>query len=72
MPDTLAMAEKLENSGFTPEQARGLVRVLNGQATGRLVTKHDLKGFERELTLRIGAMLVAVVAAITMLDRLLT
>lgn len=72
MLDTLDIADKLRDYGFTQEQAKGMARVLNGQVADKLATKQDLKDVQQTLTIRMGAMLAVAVAALATLEKLLT
>jgi hypothetical protein len=60
--DTLKLADRLQASGFTPEQARGAASALAEAVGGAdLVTKADLRELEQRLTIRLGSMLVIAV-----------
>ena len=49
MIDTLGYAEALEQSGFTPEQAKGAAKALNTTVGEELATKADLAQLGSEL-----------------------
>ena len=64
--DTLKLADKLQASGFTPEQARGAAAALAEAVGGAdLVTKEHLDSrllaAEQRLTIRLGGTLVVAV-----------
>lgn len=57
--DTLKLATKLENAGFSPEQAKGAAAALAESLDGSsLVTKSDLKETAAELKVDIVRWLV--------------
>ena len=57
--DTLKLATKLENAGFSPEQAKGAAAALAESLDGSsLVTKSDLKETVAELKVDIVRWLV--------------
>ena len=51
--DTLAYAEKLEASGFTPEQAKGQAHALREIIDNQIATKQDVAVLEANLTTRL-------------------
>jgi hypothetical protein len=57
--DTLKLATKLEQTGFTPDQARGAASALAEALSDEMVTKSYLDGRLKELQLKVGAMIVA-------------
>jgi hypothetical protein len=73
--DTLAYAKKLKAAGFTEEQAEIQAQALAEIIEERLATKQDLKELElrlkHDLTLRLGGMLVAGIAIVATLVKLL-
>jgi len=84
--DTLEFAKKLKAANFTADQAEALAAALAGMVEERLATKQDLKELEarlearmremelrlrHDLTLRLGAMLVAGIALVAALVKLL-
>lgn len=73
--NTLAYAKKLKAAGFTDEQAEIQAEALSEIIEERLVTKQDLKELElrlkHDLTLRLGGMLVAGIAIVATLVKLL-
>jgi hypothetical protein len=80
--DTLAYAKKLKAAGFTEDQAEIQAQALAEIIEERLATKQDLKELELRLkqdlkelelrlTLRLGAMLVAGIAIVATLVKLL-
>ena len=73
--NTLAYAKKLKAAGFTDEQAEIQAEALSEIIEERLATKQDLKELElrlkHDLTLRLGGMLVAGIAIVATLVKLL-
>ena len=73
--DTLAYAKKLKAAGFTEEQAETQAEALSEIIEERLATKQDLNELElrlkHDLTLRLGGMLVAGIAIVATLVKLL-
>ena len=73
--DTLAYAKKLKAAGFTEDQAEIQTQALAEIIEERLATKQDLKELElrlkHDLTLRLGGMLVAGIAIVATLVKLL-
>lgn len=51
--DTLKLADRLQSSGFTAEQARGTSSALSEALTADLVTKVDLSQVRQELKAEI-------------------
>ncbi len=81
--DTHQLVKNLQSKGFTAEQAEGVNDALKGALTvAEVATKRDLKELELtfqqtakelelRLTLRIGALVVASIAFMTALQKLL-
>jgi len=73
--NTLAYAKKLKTAGFTEEQAEIQAEALSEIIEERLATKQDLNELElrlkHDLTLRLGGMLVAGIAIVATLVKLL-
>jgi hypothetical protein len=73
--DTLAYAKRLKAAGFTEDQAEIQTQALAEIIEERLATKQDLKELElrlkHDLTLRLGGMLVAGIAIVATLVKLL-
>lgn len=76
--DALKFVECLKKHNFTDEQAKGLSEALKeaqDSSLRELATKHDLKELElrlrHDLTLRLGGMLVAGIAIVATLVKLL-
>ena len=73
--DTLAYAKKLKAAGFTEDQAEIQAQALAEIIEERLATKQDLKELElrlkHDLTMRLGGMLVASIAIVPTLVKLL-
>lgn len=67
MLDTLAVANKLKQDGFTKSQAEGMTKVL-GELTGDLATKTDLDNAKRDILrdmkLWIGSALIVTIGAV--------
>ena len=72
--DTLSFARKLQELGFTKEQAEGFAQLQRELIDERLVTKDyldmRLKDLEYSLTLRLGGMMAASVAIVAALVKL--
>ncbi len=72
--DTLAMAKRYEEAGFSIQQAEALAEEQVALIEDQLATKRDLKAMEERLTyrltLRLGAMLAASIGIVTALVRL--
>ncbi len=57
--DTLELATKLEQTGFTPDQARGTATALAEALSDDMVTKTYLDMRLKDVQLAIGGMIVA-------------
>jgi len=57
--DTLAYAKKMKAVGFTEEQAEVQAEALSDLINDQLTTKQDLHELELRLTVKTGAMLIA-------------
>ena len=58
--DTLKLARRLRDDAKLPaEQAGGIAEALADTLEAQMATKADLEGLEQRLTIKIGAMLVA-------------
>ena len=72
--DTLSYAKKLKSAGFTEQQAEIQAEALSEIIEERLTTKQDLHELElrlkHDLTLRLGGMLVAGIAIVATLVKL--
>jgi len=79
--DTLGYAKKLQELGFTREQAEGFAEIQRDIIEDRLATKQDLRELETRLdnkiekleyrlTIRLGAMMAASIAIVAALVRL--
>jgi hypothetical protein len=68
--DTLRFPRKLEQSGFTHDQAVGAAEALADTMGESVATKADLNELEMRLTVRFGTMLAAAVAIVVALDKL--
>ena len=80
--DTLAYAKKLKAAGFTEQQAEIQAEALSEIIEYRLATKQDIEELKRDikelelrlkhdLTLRLGGMIVAGIAVVAALVKLL-
>ena len=56
MIDTLGYAEALEQSGFSPDQAKGAAKALNNTVGEELATKADLAQLGTELRAEINEL----------------
>ncbi len=70
--DTLAYAGKLQEAGFTEDQAEAQAEALRSVIDTNLATKQDLKELESRITLRLGGLIVAGVGVLAVLMRLLS
>jgi hypothetical protein len=72
--DTLSFARKLQDLGFTREQAEGFAQLQRELVDERLVTRDyldmRLKDLEYRLTIRLGGMMAASVALVAALVKL--
>lgn len=72
--DTLGYAKKLQQLGFTQEQAEGFAQLQRELIDDRLVTKdfldNRLKDLEYRLTIRLGGMMAASIAIVAALVKL--
>ena len=57
--DILAYAKKMKAVGFTEEQAEVQAEALSDLINDQLTTKQDLHEMELRLTVKMGAMLIA-------------
>jgi len=57
--DTLAYAKKMKAVGFTEEQAEVQAEAISDLINNQLTTKQDLHELELRLTVKMGAMLIA-------------
>jgi len=63
--DTLKLARKLASGGFTKDQADSAAEALaDAMAGAELATKSDIELAKRDLTIRLGGMLVVAVGVI--------
>lgn len=73
--DTLSYVKKLEKAGVPPAQAEAHAEAIAELVDEELATKRDLKELEmrlkHDLTLRLGGMLVAGIAIVATLVKLL-
>jgi hypothetical protein len=60
--DTLAFVKRLAAAGMDTRQAEAFAEALSKHAFTEVATKSDLKELELRLTLRMGAMSVAIIA----------
>ncbi len=69
--DTLAYAKKLKEAGFTEQQAEVQAEAMAELVNEQLATKRDLKELEMSLVLRLGSIMVAGIAVIATLVKIL-
>jgi hypothetical protein len=69
--DTLAYAKKLQGVGFTAQQAEIQAETLKEIIEDNLATKRDLEDLKKDLTIRMGAMLVTAVGVLSILITIL-
>ncbi len=56
--DTGLAIENLQQSGFDLTQSRGIVEVMRSSQT-ELATKHDIELLKRDMTIRLGGIVIA-------------
>lgn len=69
--DTLKFSRRLIEAGMEPRAAEAIVETIAEVDTTQLATKSDLRDLEHRMTIKMGGMLMAAVAALTALLRLL-
>lgn len=77
--DTHQLVKELQQRGFSPEQAEGINDALkNALTVAEIATsrdfkelEHKLKEMELRLTMKIGTLIVAAIAFITVLQKML-
>lgn len=65
--NSLEYARRLEQAGFTREQAEMQANILTEIVDEKMTTKQDLRELELRLTVRLGGMLTAGVALLAAL-----
>ncbi|MBF0344237.1 MAG: DUF1640 domain-containing protein [Nitrospirae bacterium] len=70
--DTHAYVKKLKSVGFTEEQAEVQAEAMSSLIEEGLATKRDLRELELRLSIRLGTIMTAGVAAIAVLMKLFT
>ena len=79
--DTLQYAKKLEQAGFTPQQAEVQAEAIKELIDNKLTTKDDLRSLEErlnnkmnelgyKLTIRLGGMLITGIVALSIIIKL--
>ncbi len=68
--DTLELVEKLKKSGINQDQAEAIVRSI-AEAQDHLLTKTDLMELEYRLVIKLGGMMMAAIAVVATLVKLL-
>jgi hypothetical protein len=71
--DTLRFSRKLEESGFTHDQAVGVAEAF-AETSGEALASQlrlDMRELELRLTMRMGGMAIATVAALVAIDKLI-
>lgn len=71
MFNTLRYAKRLEDVGFSKEQAETSIEILSEIMEEKLATKEDLQLLKADLTVRMGAMLATSIAILTALIKLI-
>lgn len=69
--DTLKFSRRLIEAGMEPRAAEAIVETIAEVDTTQLATKSDLRDLEHRMTIKMGGMLMAAVAALTAILRLL-
>jgi len=68
--DTLELARRLKiDGGFTPEHAERTARALADALSSNVVTKLALLDLEQRLTIKLGAMMAASIAAVAAIEK---
>lgn len=63
--DTHQFVKKLEQRGFTSDQAEGINDALKDALTvAEVATKHDLKELEYRLTIKLGMLIAAAIGIV--------
>lgn len=65
--NSLNYAKRLEQAGFTREQAETQANIMTEIVDEKIATKQDLRELEYRLTIRFGSMLAAAVALLAAL-----
>ena len=65
--NSLNYAKRLEQAGFTREQAEAQANIMTEIVDEKIATKQDLRELEYRLTIRVGSMLAASVALLAAL-----
>jgi len=68
--DTLRYAKKLQQAGFTEQQAEVQAEAIRELIDEKLATKTDLKSLKDQLTIRFGGMLVVAVLVLAAIIKL--
>jgi hypothetical protein len=61
--DTLKLARRIEAAGFPPQQAGDMAEAI-AEAVSQLATKADLELLKRDMTIRLGSMMIVAVGVI--------
>jgi hypothetical protein len=70
--DTHQLVKELQQRGFSAEQAEGINDALkNALTVGEVATRRDLKELELNLTIKIGALIVAAIGLITAIQKVI-
>ena len=65
--NSLDYAKRLEQAGFTREQAETQANIMTEIVDEKMATKRDLRELELRMTIRFGSMLCAAVAVLAAL-----
>jgi len=66
--DTLKAARNLGQAGFSEAQIDSLIGIFAEALTENLATKDDIELLRRDMTIRLGAIVVAAVAIFQVID----
>lgn len=69
--DTLKIYERLKAADLSDKAAKEIAEVLKETIDSSLATKHDLKELELRLTIKLGAIVTAGIAAVAAIIKLL-
>lgn len=69
--DTLQISRTLKDAGFDEQKADAIVSAMRDSMDQTLATKADLQALELRMTIKLGALVLAGMSALTLLDRFL-
>ena len=69
--DTLNYAKKLQEAGFTPQQAEAQAEALLAVVDENLATKHDIELLRRDIIIWLGGLIIVSTTALGILMKVL-